>query len=96
MQQWIKSVKKQDKHTVVFTLTEPNPRFQLDYFSVKIYGGVVIIPEHVWKGQDPYTFKFYDKEKGWPLGSGAYTLKSASETEFIYDRDDNWWVPAKG
>jgi peptide/nickel transport system substrate-binding protein len=28
MQQWIKEVKKQDKHTVVFTLTEPNPRFQ--------------------------------------------------------------------
>ena len=96
MQQWIKEVKKQDKHTVVFTLTEPNPRFQLDYFSVKIWGGVVIMPEHVWQGQDPYTFKFYDKEKGWPLGSGAYKLVSASETEFIYDRDDNWWGASQG
>ena len=96
MQQWVKSVNKQDKHTVVFNLTEPNARFQLDYFSVKIYGGVIIIPEHVWKGQDPFTFKFYDKEKGWPLGSGAYTLKSASETEFIYDRNDNWWGVSQG
>jgi len=30
------------------------------------------------------------------LGSGAYTLKSASETEFIYDRNDNWWGVSQG
>ena len=36
MKQWIKSVKKADKRTVIFNLTKPNDRFQLDYFSVKI------------------------------------------------------------
>ena len=48
MKQWIKSVKKADKKTVVFNLTKPNARFQLDYFSVKIWGGVIIMPEHIW------------------------------------------------
>ncbi|MBX3082577.1 MAG: hypothetical protein KF716_13150 [Anaerolineae bacterium] len=50
MQQWISAVKKIDDLTVEFTLKTPNPRFQLDYFSVRIWGGVVILPEHVWKG----------------------------------------------
>ena len=40
MQQWISSVGKKDKRTIEFKLTGPNARFQLDYFSVKIWGGV--------------------------------------------------------
>ena len=96
MRQWIKSFKKIDKRTVVFNLTKPNARFQLDYFSVKIWGGVTIMPEHIWKGKDPFTFTFYDPSKGWPIGTGAYKLSSASETEFIYDRDDNWWGAKSG
>ena len=96
MQQWIKSVKKQNKRTIVFNLKKANARFQLDYFSVKIWGGVTIMPEHIWKGKDPYTFAFYDKSKGWPIGTGAYKLSTASETEFIYDRDDNWWGAKSG
>jgi len=96
MQQWIKSIKKQDKRTIVFNLKEANARFQLDYFSVKIWGGVTIMPEHIWRGKDPFTFTFYDKTKGWPIGTGAYKLSTASETEFIYDRDDNWWGAESG
>ena len=47
------SVSKVDDLTVEFQLTRPNPRFQLDYFSVRIWGGVNIVPEHIWNGQDP-------------------------------------------
>ena len=96
MQQWISSVGKKDKRTIEFKLTGPNARFQLDYFSVKIWGGVTILPEHIWRGQDPFTFTFYDKDKGWPIGTGAYKLISASETEFIYARDNNWWGAKSG
>jgi peptide/nickel transport system substrate-binding protein len=91
MQQWVTSVEKVDDLTVVFNLKAPNPRFQLDYWSVRIWGGIIILPEHIWKDQDPFTFTFYDPEKGWPLGTGAYKLTSASETRFTYERDDNWW-----
>jgi peptide/nickel transport system substrate-binding protein len=96
MQQWVKEVKKIDDLTVGFTLTAPNPRFQLDYFSVKIWGGVNIVPEHIWKDQDPLTFKNYDPAKGWPVGTGAYKLASVSPTEFTYLRDDNWWGAKSG
>jgi peptide/nickel transport system substrate-binding protein len=91
MQQWVTSVEKVDDLTVVFNLKAPNPRFQLDYWSVKIWGGIIILPEHVWAGQDPFTFEFYDPEQGWPMGTGAYRLTSASPTRFTYERRDDWW-----
>lgn len=96
MQQWVGSVEKIDDLTVQFNLNAPNPRFQLDYFSVRIWGSIIILPEHIWTGQDPSTFTNYDPEKGWPVGTGPYTLTSASPTEFIWDRDDDWWGAAVG
>ncbi len=96
LQQWVESIEKVDDRTVVFNLKAANPRFQLDYFSVRIWGGVVILPEHVWAGQDPFTFTNYDPAQGWPLGTGPYTLVSASPTEIIWDRNDNWWGAATG
>lgn len=93
---WVESVEKIDDLTVQFNLTRPNPRYQLDYWSVKIWGGPNIMPEHIWAGQDPLTFKFYDPEQGWPLGTGPYTLESVSPTEFVYVRDDDWWGAQTG
>lgn len=96
MQTWVESVEKIDDLTVQFNLKSPNPRFQLDYFSVRIWGSVNILPKHIWEGQDPFTFKNYDPEKGWPVFTGPYTLTSVSETEFVYDRNDNWWGAKTG
>jgi peptide/nickel transport system substrate-binding protein len=96
MQDWIASVNKVDDLTVEFQLTRPNPRFQLDYFSVRIWGGVNIVPEHIWNGQDPESFTNYDPAQGWPVFTGPYKLASASETEFTYVRDDNWWGAQSG
>lgn len=89
---WVESVEKIDDLTVQFNLTGPNPRFQLDTFSVRIWGSVLIMPEHVF-GQvdDIETFTFYDPEQSWPFGTGAYTLNTNTETEWIYDRDDSYW-----
>jgi len=98
LQSWVDKVEKTDDLTVVFTLKKPNPRFQLDYFAVRIWGGVNIVPEHIWKGQDPVTFKNYDPAKGWPVASGPYKLKGFNDagTEFTYVRDDNWWGAKTG
>jgi peptide/nickel transport system substrate-binding protein len=95
---WIASIEKVDDLTVVFNLTKPNPRFQLDYFGVKIWGGVSIMPKHIWEGQDPLTFKYYDPANGLPMGTGPYTLQSHNDdgTEFIYVRNDNWWGAKTG
>src|SRR5258708_7899117 len=96
MQTWVKSVKKVDDKTVEFDLKGPDPRFQLDYFSVRIWGDFNIVPMHIYKGQDPATFKFYDAAKGWPVGTGPYKLTSASPTQFVYDLDPNWWGAKTG
>jgi peptide/nickel transport system substrate-binding protein len=96
MKQWVSTVTKKDDLTVEFKLTNPNPRFQLDYFSVRIWGQVNILPEHIWKGQDPLTFKNYDPAKGWPVFTGPYKVNSVSQTEFSYVRDDNWWGAKAG
>jgi len=89
--QWVDSVEMVDELTVMFKLTEPNPRFQLDHFSVKIWGGINIVPEHIWAGEDPLTFKFFP-----PVGTGAYLYESATETEWTYVRNDDWWGAASG
>lgn len=91
MLSWIESVEQVDERTVVFSLTGPNPRFQLDYFSVKVWGSFDIVPKHIWQDKDPLTFKNYDPEQGWPVFTGPYTLTSFSPTTFVYERNDAWW-----
>lgn len=96
LQEWIERAEKIDGLTVRFVLKKPNPRFQLDYWSVKIYNSVYIVPEHIWRGKDPLTFKNYDPAKGWPVFTGPYKLDSFSETEFVLVRDNNWWGARAG
>jgi peptide/nickel transport system substrate-binding protein len=96
MKRWVDSVEKIDDLTVRFNLKQPNPRFQLDFWSVKIWKGPSIVPEHIWRDKDPLTFKNYDPGKGWPVFTGPYTLESVSETKFVYVRDDDWWGAQTG
>ena len=91
MQQWVKQVERVDSLTVRFDLKAPNPRFKLDYFSVRVGSSMVILPQHIWVEKDPFTFKFYDPEKGWPIGTGAYQLITATENEFTFRRRKDWW-----
>ncbi len=94
--QWLERVEQVDELTVRFFLKEPNPRFQLDYFSIKIYNSVYIVPKHIWHDKDPLTFKNYDPQKGWPVFTGPYRLHGFTETEFSYTRNDDWWGAATG
>lgn len=93
---FLDNVEKVDDLTVNFNLHTPNPRFLLDNFSVRIWGGPNILPEHVWADKDPLTFKYYDPEQGWPMGTGPYTLEAVSPTEVVFVRDDDWWGAATG
>ena len=93
---FVDSVEKVDDLTVQFNLNKPNPRFQLDNFAVRIWGSVIILPEHIWADQDPLTFKNYDPDQGWPVFTGPYKLTSVSPTEFTYERHDDWWGAQTG
>lgn len=92
----VASVEKVDDLTVKFTLKEPDYRFAYNNFVVTSTSSFFIVPEHVWKDQDPTTFTNYDPDKGWPVFSGPYKLASASETEFTYVRNDDWWGVSAG
>lgn len=96
LQEWVNHVEKDDDLTVRFTLKKPNPRFQLDFWVVKTSNSVYVVPEHIWRGRDPITFKNYDPEKGWPVFTGPYKLQSFTQTEFVYVRDDHWWGAETG
>lgn len=96
MQEWVESVEKIDDLTVQFNLTGVNPRFQLDYFSVRVAASLAILPEHIWQGQDPLTFENYDPDMGWPVFTGPYTLANVSPTELVYQRNPDWWGEATG
>jgi peptide/nickel transport system substrate-binding protein len=96
MEQSVDEVSALDERTVRIVLAKPNPRFILESLAVRIWGGVSIVPKHIWKGQDPAEFRNFDLEKGWPVFTGPYKMVSASETEFVYERRDHWWAAETG
>ncbi|MEM7489097.1 MAG: ABC transporter substrate-binding protein [Pseudomonadota bacterium] len=87
----VASVTKVDDQTVTFTLAEPNPRFMVENFGIRIFGSFLIMPEHVWAGEDPATFTFPE-----PIGTGPYTFTSAATNRAIWDRNDDWWGAKTG
>ena len=87
----VASVEKIDDLTVRFTLNAPNPRFIVENFGVRIFGSFLIMPEHIWAGQDPATFAFNP-----PIGTGPYTFTSAASNRAIWDRNDEWWGAKTG
>lgn len=85
----VASVEKVDDLTVQFNLAEPSPRFHQNreaFPAVGIWGGITILPEHVWEGEDPLRFK-----NSQPVSTSAYRLKNASETAMTWERRDDWW-----
>jgi len=87
----VASVEKIDDLTVRFTLNAPNPRFAVENFGVRIFGSFLIMPQHVWNGQDPATFAFYP-----PIGTGPYTYTSGATNRMIWDLNDGWWGAKTG
>ena len=96
MSKWVKECTAPDQQTVKIVLTAPNPRFVFQNFAVHIWGSAAIVPKHIWEGQDPTKFRFFDLAKGWPFYTGPYKVVKVSPTEFIYDRRDDWWAAKTG
>ncbi len=86
----VASVEKLDNLNVRFHLKAANPHFHLireAFPAVGIWGGITILPKHVWQGQDPLTFK-----NNPPIGTGPYKLSDASTTSMTYTRRDDYWA----
>ena len=87
----VASVERVDDLTVRFALTEPSPRFAVENFGVRIFGSFLVMPEHIWAGEDPATFAFYP-----PIGTGPYVYASSATNRAIWDRNDEWWGAQTG
>ncbi|MEM6324413.1 MAG: ABC transporter substrate-binding protein [Pseudomonadota bacterium] len=87
----VASVTKVDDLTITFALSAPNPRFAVENFGTRIFGSFLIMPEHIWAGQDAATFAFFP-----PIGTGPYTYTSGATNRMIWDRNDDYWGAATG
>jgi peptide/nickel transport system substrate-binding protein len=96
MKKWIKTATASDDLTLKVTLNEPNPRFFFNYFNYHFDIGIQIMPEHIWKDQDPSTFKNLDLAKGYPVTTGPWKLVLSSPQQRIWDRRDDWWAAKTG
>jgi peptide/nickel transport system substrate-binding protein len=94
--EWLKNVDTPDDLTAVLNLNKPNPRFFEENLARGWENHQVIMPMHIWQGQDPKTFTNFDLAKGWPIGTGAYKLVASSAQQMVYDRRDDWWGAATG
>ena len=85
----VKSVDAPDPLTATFNLTKSNPRFHLTreaFPGVGIWGGITIVPRHIWQGKDPAAFK-----NDPIVGTGAYKLIEHTQSAFTWERRDDWW-----
>jgi peptide/nickel transport system substrate-binding protein len=96
MNTWVESATATDDTTVVVTLTKPGPRWVVDTFATGQTARFVVLPQHIWEGQDAKTFAFFDIEQGWPVGTGPYTLVRSGDDSVIFDRRDSWWAVDAG
>jgi peptide/nickel transport system substrate-binding protein len=94
--EYLKNVDTPDDLTAVLNLNKPNPRFFQENLALGHENHQVILPEHIWKSQDPKTFTNFDLAKGWPVGTGAYKLVASSARQMVFDRRDDWWAAKTG
>ncbi len=86
MNLYVVDVVKQDTYTVVFTLTETNPRFHA--FFTSRYNALYIVPKHVWEtAEDPKTFAFYP-----PVSLGAYVYEDSDPSGYweLFRLREDW------
>jgi peptide/nickel transport system substrate-binding protein len=85
-----------DDQNLTIALNSRDPHFIFDILTFRADIGVPIVPEHVWRDQDPTTFRNYDPEQGWPLGTGPYRLVASTVEQKSWDRRDDWWAAETG
>ena len=96
MEEWVKEATVVDDLTVKIVLTKPGPRWAVETLATGQSARFIVLPEHIWAGQDALTFEFFDIEKGWPVGTGPFRLVKSDENSVLFDRLDTWWAVEAG
>ena len=94
--EWVASAEVVDPLTVVVTLNKPGPRWAADFLATGQSTRFVVVPKHIWDGEDPMTFTNFDLAAGLPVGTGPFELIKADSSSLIYDLRDSWWAVDAG
>lgn len=88
LRETVDSITADDDYNVTWTLKEPDTRFHYRFLAGIISDGVRIVPQHIWEGEDPSTFKANP-----PIQTGPYVLKEASATKLyhLWEKNENYW-----
>ena len=95
-EEWLEGVDCPDDLTAVINLTKPGPRWFHNNLALGHENHQVILPAHIWEGQDPKEFTNYDLEQGWPVSTGAYKLVRSSAQQMVFERRSDWWGAKSG
>lgn len=87
----VAEARKIDSYTVEFRLRKSNPGFHVENFGILNFSSFLVMPEHIWRGEDVGSFDFYP-----PIGTGPYTFDSATSQRAIWNRNDDWWGAKTG
>lgn len=90
--EWVKSVEILNPLSLKITLTKPGPRWFADFLATGQSTRFVVVPKHIWQGQDPKKFTNFDLAKGWPVGTGPFKLVKSDASSLIFDLRDSWWA----
>ena len=85
-----------DDLTAQITLNAPNPRFIFAYFTHNFDNGVPIIPAHIWEGQDPAEFSFFQDDLSWPVYTGPFKMVLSNPQQRVWDLREDWWAAKIG
>jgi peptide/nickel transport system substrate-binding protein len=87
--EFVQSIDVPDPQTAVMKLKKPGPRMHYNFIAAIASPNMEILPEHVWKGQDPTKFK-----ENPPTRSGPYKLKQTirSQRMFVWEKNPDYWA----
>lgn len=93
----VRAVRKVSPTEVEVELKAPNPRFvDAELSAYSFTANFIPLPKHVFRGRDFNRFSFYDLAKGWPVGTGPYTLTKLDASSATFARNENWWAAHAG
>ena len=86
--EFVKTVETPDPHTAVIKMLKPTPRLHYGFIAAIAGPNYSIMPEHIWKGQDPTKFRANP-----PVATGPYVLQQAirSQKMFVWKKSPDYW-----
>jgi peptide/nickel transport system substrate-binding protein len=90
-----------DDTTLKLTFKKTDWRFYFTSLTFRFDLGdyTFYYPQHIWKDvadADLPTFKWFDKEKQWPITTSCYGCTEANEQYSNYDQHPTWWAVETG